>query len=164
VRIIYSIRIFVESVVVIVVVAINVVGMAVVMVMREMLADVLHDLRVEGDIVVVWQRVQGVIRIMMVMELHICDGGADGVVVVVVEGVHVRVRVSVSVLGGRRKGLFVEVGVSVLLVVVVRAVLQRRGWSDVVGVGVVAAVVRRRHRARDADQPPRGADASLALR
>jgi len=150
--------------VVIVVVAINVVGMAVVMVMREMLADVLHDLRVEGDIVVVWQRVQGVIRIMMVMELHICDGGADGVVVVVVEGVHVRVRVSVSVLGGRRKGLFVEVGVSVLLVVVVRAVLQRRGWSDVVGVGVVAAVVRRRHRARDADQPPRGADASLALR
>ncbi len=149
---------------VIVVVAINVVGMAVVMVMREMLADVLHDLRVEGDIVVVWQRVQGVIRIMMVMELHICDGGADGVVVVVVEGVHVRVRVSVSVLGGRRKGLFVEVGVSVLLVVVVRAVLQRRGWSDVVGVGVVAAVVRRRHRARDADQPPRGADASLALR
>ena len=148
---------------VIVVVAINVVGMAVVMVMREMLADVLHDLRVEGDIVVVWQRVQGVIRIMMVMELHICDGGADGVVVVV-EGVHVRVRVSVSVLGGRRKGLFVEVGVSVLLVVVVRAVLQRRGWSDVVGVGVVAAVVRRRHRARDADQPPRGADASLALR
>ncbi len=163
-RIIYSIRIFVESVVVIVVVAINVVGMAVVMVMREMLADVLHDLRVEGDIVVVWQRVQGVIRIMMVMELHICDGGADGVVVVVVEGVHVRVRVSVSVLGGRRKGLFVEVGVSVLLVVVVRAVLQRRGWSDVVGVGVVAAVVRRRHRARDADQPPRGADASLALR
>jgi len=164
VRIIYSIRIFVERVVVIGVVAINVVGMAVVMVMREMLADVLHDLRVEGDIVVVWQRVQGVIRIMMVMELHICDGGADGVVVVVVEGVHVRVRVSVSVLGGRRKGLFVEVGVSVLLVVVVRAVLQRRGWSDVVGVGVVAAVVRRRHRARDADQPPRGADASLALR
>lgn len=120
--VVYPIGIFVEAVVVVVVVIAAVEVDVVGMVMREMVADVLHDLRVEGNVVVVWERVQGVIRIMMVMELHIGDGGADDGVVVVVEGVHVWV--SVSVLGGRREGLFVVGRPSMLVVVVVPAVLE----------------------------------------
>lgn len=65
-----------------VVMVVDVWMVSVAMVMREVVPDVLHDLRVKWDVVVV---VEGVVVVVMV---HVGDGGADGVVLVV-EGVDV---------------------------------------------------------------------------